>query len=293
LVPSLKKSCILICIFVLTFVHPLHAQQTGTLAIPYEKPISVQDSILLKRYLDTVNSAPVFSRKRQLYFDSALAIKPWKAGWWQQKGMPLMKQGKYEVGMRYIDSAVKYNAHLYIDYRAFMKCIFQKSYRAAIEDFRASKIIIGEGSVMDHTYDFYIGLCYLQLDQLDSAAWYLSATVNEQLRLRGVNYVHPLDLFYLGIVYYEQADYQKAIDAFDRSLALYTNFSDVQYYKARCFIALNRPNEALALMKQANDNFKQGYTINEDNVIHEFYPYQVHKPIYYESTITALQKVKN
>lgn len=81
----------------------------------------------------------------------------------------------------------------------------------------------------------------------------------------------------------------KAIETFDKSLGLYQNFSDVQYYKARCLIRLNKLNEALSLMNDASNNFKQGYTINEDNVIHEYYPYQVHKPVYYDNAIKDLQ----
>ncbi len=135
-------------------------------------PLSVQDSLQLAKYVDSINTVPLFSRRHQLYYDSALAIKPWKAAWWQQKAMPLFKTKKYEVGMPFLDSAVKYDTRRYIDYRAFMKCIFQKDYRSAIPDFITAKTIIGDGSVMDHTYDFYLGLCYLQLYQFDSAEYY-------------------------------------------------------------------------------------------------------------------------
>lgn len=147
---------IIFCSMVLSFcgMQRSGAQQNYQPNSFYEKTIAPADSMLVKKYIDSVNNAGVFSRKRQRYFDSALAIKPWKASWWQQKGMPLMKQGKYEAGMRFLDSAVKYDALRYLDYRAFMKCIFQKSYVAAIKDFEVSKIIIGAGAVMDHTYDF-------------------------------------------------------------------------------------------------------------------------------------------
>jgi tetratricopeptide (TPR) repeat protein len=241
------------------------------------RKISVVDSIRLRRYLDTINTLSIFSQKYQTYFDSALAIKPWNAYWWQQKAMPLFKRQKYEAGLPYLDSAVKYDQHRYIDYRAFMKCVFQKNYTGAIRDFQTSKAVIGAGAVMDHSYDFYIGLCYLQLNMLDSAEYFLNKTIDAQRLSVGSKWVHPLDLFYLGVVCYEQASYARAIVVFDSCLALYPNFSDAKYYKAICLSRTGLKEQGKLLMTEAGNDFNQGYTINEDNAIYEWYPYQVRK----------------
>jgi hypothetical protein len=46
---------------------------------------------------------------------------------WQQKAMPLFKQAKYELGMTYLDKAVKFDRNNeWQEYRGFMKCIFSK-----------------------------------------------------------------------------------------------------------------------------------------------------------------------
>jgi len=254
--------------------------QKNSLREPAGKPVTERDSLLAKRYLDSVNKAPLFSQKRQRYLDSALAINPSEAGWWQQKSMPLFKQKKYETGMPYLDSAVKYDARAYIDYRAFIKCIFQKSYRESIKDFEAAKTIIGDGDVMDHTYDFYIGLCHLQLNQFDSAEIYLAKTTDQQRKAMGSHWVHPLDLFYLGIVYYEKEDYPKAIETLDSCLSLYPDFSDAKFYKAMCFARSNKKDEAMTIWKDAARDYRLGYTINEDNAMYEMYPYQVSRYAY-------------
>ncbi len=49
--------------------------------------------------------------------------------------MPYFKARKYEIGMTYIDKAVKLDDKRWQPYRAFIKCIFAKTYKAAIEDF--------------------------------------------------------------------------------------------------------------------------------------------------------------
>ena len=80
---------------------------------------------------------------------------------WQQKSMPYFKAKKYEIGMKYIDKAVKYDPERWQSYRAFIKCIFAKTYKEAIIDFEDCKKKFGNNYVMDHTYNFYIGLSYL------------------------------------------------------------------------------------------------------------------------------------
>lgn len=92
---------------------------------------------------------------------------------------------------------------------------------------------------------------------------------------RGENWVHHLDLFYLGISRYEQGKYEGAIKAFNRALQKDPHFSDALYYKAKCEGRLGNKEEAQRLLNEAKRFGKQGNTINEDNSFYERYPYQV------------------
>jgi tetratricopeptide (TPR) repeat protein len=238
--------------------------------------ISKQDSTRLVTYLTKVDEVSVFSIKRQLYLDSALTIVPKAAQLWQQKAMPLFKQKKYEIGMSYLDSAVKYDkSNHWLEYRAFIKCIFQKSYRAAITDFNLATKQNGNSWVMDHSYRFYKGLCYLQLNKIDSAEYLFTQEIEQEIKER--KEAHHLHWFYMGIVHYENENYTEAIKSFDNALHQYAQFSDVLYYKAICLGNQSKPKEAWDLLKKANEYFKMGYGINEDNAIYELYPYQVRK----------------
>ncbi|MBK6264748.1 tetratricopeptide repeat protein [Marivirga sp. S37H4] len=194
---------------------------------------------------------------------------------WQQKAMPLFKQGKYEVGMEFIDQAVKYDPRRYQDYRAFIKCVFAKTYKAAIIDFEDCKKKYGNSFVMDHTYDFYIALSYLQLNEFEKAEQIFEKDHAWQLIEKGEDWLHHLDLFYYGISRYEQRNYTGAIEMFDQALAFYPDFSDVQVYKAKCLSKLGKTEEAEKLYKIAEINGRKGFTINEDNAIYERYPYQM------------------
>ena len=253
-----------------------------------KKKISTQDSIRLYKYLDKVREFPLFSMKRQLYIDSALAIVPKASQLWQQKAMPLFKQKKYEIGMPYLDSAVKYDkSKHWLEYRAFIKCIFQKSYRAAIKDFNLAQKQIGNSYVMDHSYEFYKGLCYLQLNQFDSAEYLMNKVINEELKAR--NEAHHLHWFYLGIVQYEKENFKEATKSFDSCLKQYPQFSDAQFYNAICYKEQNQMKEAIELLLIAKENLRKGYTINEDNAFYEAYPYQITK-FRLDNTIKSFQE---
>ncbi|MCX7549150.1 tetratricopeptide repeat protein [Xanthomarina sp. F1114] len=217
----------------------------------------------------------LYSREWQEEIDKGLEKDSTIAYLWQQKAMPMFKQGKYEVGMEFIDNAVKYDRQRWQDYRAFIKCIFAKTYREAIADFKDCKKRFGNGYVMDHTYDFYIGLSYLQLNEFEKAEQIFQKDYEIQLNDKGEDWLHHLDLFYFGISKYEQKDYLGAIEIFDKALKIYPDFSEVQIFKADCLRKIGKTEEARELQKLGEINGRKGNTINEDNVIYERYPYQI------------------
>ena len=241
-----------------------------------KKKISSQDSIKLYAYLDKVGEFSLFTTKRQQYIDSALSIVPKASQLWQQKAMPLFKQKKYEIGMPYLDSAVKYDkSKHWLPYRAFIKCIFQKSYHEAIKDFNHAQKENGNSYIMDHSFEFYKGLCYLQLNKFDSAEYLMNKVINEELKAR--NEAHHLHWFYLGIIQYEKENFQEATCSFDNCLKEYPQFSDAQFYKALCYEQQSQKKEAIKLLLVAKENLRKGYSINEDNAFYEAYPYQISK----------------
>ena len=216
-----------------------------------------------------------FSQDYQAEMDKIVKDHPRSAYAWQQKAMPLFKQGKYEFAMPFLDKAVALDPKGYMDYRAFMKCIFGKRYVEAIEDFEAAKKLSGNSYVMDHTYNFYIALSYLQLGRFAEAEQILGADRKAHTATSSVE-PHFLDVFYLGIARYELGKYEQAIEQFDISIKTYSEFSDAEYYKALCLIKFGRNDEADKLVQKAITDYRNGYTINEDNVVYERYPYQVY-----------------
>jgi tetratricopeptide (TPR) repeat protein len=253
---------------------------------------SKQDSLRAETHMDSSWHYRLGAASHQRFIDSALAIIPTNAWYWQQKSMPLYKSGRYELGRPFLDSAVKYNPEHWLEYKAVMECIFEKNYKDALRDLFSAKSTYGNRVVMDHSYNFYIGLCYLQLNQLDSSEQYISWCIDNDIKSLGEKWVHPNHFFYMGIIYFERELYPQAIEYLKRCVASYPNFSDAQYFWAVCESLLGNNKEALPLMEAANTNFNLGFTFNEDNSMYVDYPYQVRR--YYISTMLEyLRKNQN
>ncbi|MEN5197548.1 tetratricopeptide repeat protein [Sphingobacterium faecium] len=240
-----------------------------------EENKSKQQAIVDKYLVDSARQYSYYSKEWQKYIDMGLKEDSTIAYLWQQKAMPLFKQGKYELGMQYLDKAVFYAKDNYLNYRGFIKCIFAKTYREAIVDFEEAISQHGNSHVMDHSYQFYIALSLLQLNEFEKAEAIFKQEIDKMLQEHGEDWVHHLDLFYYGISQYEQGKYDTAIKTFDRALNKYQQFSDVKYYKAISLMHLGKTEDASKLLEEATQDRKNGYTINEDNAIYERYPYQI------------------
>ena len=162
-------------ILILTMVHCCAQKES----VRYSKS---ELETIVKKYM---NQAYKYNVGSQYYFnemDKAIQDHPSIAYFWQQYAMPLFKQRKYELGMQYLDKAVALSPEEYLDYRAFIKCIFSKQYREAIQDFEEAVALYGNQHVMDHSYQFYIALCYLQLSEFEKAKNLLEPEIQENIK---------------------------------------------------------------------------------------------------------------
>ncbi|MEE9362745.1 MAG: hypothetical protein V3U92_09120 [Cellulophaga sp.] len=225
---------------------------------------------------EQANKFGLYSQKRQVYLDSILEIKPDSAYFWQQKAMPLYKARKYSLGKPFLEKAATLLPESYLDYSAFMKCIFSKEYKESIEEFLMVKEKFGDSYVMDHTYNFYLGLNYLQLNKFLKAKEYLLKSKDQQFQDfpddEPHEACHYLDWYYLGVAQYELQEYQDALISFNNTLKVYTSLADAMYFKAMTLRNLGDKKQAKIWVKKALENANS--TINEDNVFYEVYPYQ-------------------
>ncbi|SRX54469.1 tetratricopeptide repeat protein [Aequorivita sp. CIP111184] len=258
------------------FISACHSKVEKVNIPTHSYTVFEKDSIV-ENVMHSLRNYGLNSQKRRNLLDTAIAKYPTIAEFYQQRAMPLYKQDKDELGFPFLNKAAELNPQKYLDYKGFMECVFSKNYKVTIADFEKYIKLFGEGYVMDHTYYFYIGISYLQLNEFEKAKIYLKKSVGQIEEKSGRDWVHHLDLMYLGIANMELDDNENAIKDFDEALSKYPNFGDVKYYKAGCLYRLGKKEEAMKLFNEAKEDILKGNTINEDNVIYEHYPYQVRK----------------
>ncbi len=211
----------------------------------------------------------------EVWIDKGLQKDSTIAYLWQQKAIPYWKQKKYSTAIKYYNKAILYDRQRWLSRLAFLKCIFAKDYHGALTDLKTYKNEFGQIHVQDHSLDFYMGLCYLQLNKFKQALKVLEHSIERDEKEHGADWVHYLDRYYLAVAHYELGNYPVAITELDKVLKEYPNFSDAQYHKSLCLNALGKKEEAKELMLLGKANLKKGYTFNEDSNKYETYPYQI------------------
>ena len=256
-------------LFHLFFIHLLNAQAFITHEFESKKALVYE----FKPSCEKIN----YGSQMQAYqacVDRIIEKDSTVAYLWQRKAMPYFKALKFEVGMPYIDLAVKYDRRNWLSYRAFIKTVFARTYHSALDDLNACINEYGNEVVMDHSYQFYKGLSHLQLNQFEEA----KKAFNEAIIYNHTQTTeHHMEYFYLGIAYFEMFDYVKASENFEKALKLYPEFPEPQYYLALAKYHSGKIdyNAFYKMYEIAKANYDKGYLFNESNAVHVRYPYQL------------------
>jgi len=233
---------------------------------------------LIEKYL--VKGAEKYSYNSpqwQLYCDSLIAICPNIAEAYQLKAIPYIKYGDYAKAFPLEDKAVELEPKNYTAYRGFLKCIFTKDYEGAIIDFKKAQQLTPNSYEMDHTYPFYEGLCNLELGNYSLAEENFKKDILIQTGgdTAKQNKVHFNTFLYIGILYYEMKDNEKARKNLQKCIAVYKAHPDANYYLGMLYKREQNTelkNKYLEIAKQAKS---KGYSMNEDNLYYAYYPHQI------------------
>ena len=237
----------------------------------------IKDS-LIEKYLD--NGAEKYSYNSpqwQLFCDSLIAICPNIAKAYQLKAIPYIKYGDYAKAFPLEDKAVELEPKNYTAYRGFLKCIFTKDYEGAIIDFQKAQELTPNSYEMDHTYPFYEGLCNLELGNYLLAEENFKKDVNIQSEGNPENLsrVHFNTFLYMGVLYYEMKDNEKARENLHKCIAIYQAHPDANYYLGMLYKREHNTELKNKYLEVAKQSKTKGYDINEGNVYYAYYPHQI------------------
>lgn len=207
-------------------------------------------------------------------YDSLIAICPNIAEAYQEKGLPYVANGNLEKAFEYNNKAVELDPKRWTAYRGYLHCIYAKNYEKAIADFESAEKLAPYGFIQDHSYSFYLGLCYLEIGDYDKSEFFFMKDIETQRRGEGTNDIHFNTLLYLGILYYSINEFDKAEYYFKDCLRLYEQHPMANYYMAKTLKIIGNKQQEFYFEK-AKQYILEGYKINEPNSLYVNYPRQI------------------
>src|SRR5450631_812411 len=209
------------------------------------------------------------------YLDSILMICPNIAAAYQLKAVPAIKNGDYIKAYSLDEKAAELDSQQFVSYLGFLKCIFTKDYSGAIIDFdRANKIIPG-GAEMDHSFYFYLGICYLELGQYKEAQFNFNRDIYFQNKGDSSREMHFNSLLYMGITKSENNELDSAEIYLKKCLLIYKELPEANYYLALIYKKRKEEDLEKKYLATAQRSIIEGYSMYEDNLYYVNYPKQI------------------
>lgn len=205
------------------------------------------------------------SGESQEGFDKAIGLCPDFSHAYMEKSVPYLKNGDFVTWKVLIDKAVDSDPKLYLGYRGWCKFQFLRDYSGAIQDLEELKKYypedLGRSQNGDYNLDVVRAMSYSALGKKEKAA----GIIERLLAARG--YVKGMfDHYQLGVTYFEQGKYDKALENFEKQSKEY-NFAENIYFKSK--VSKIRNKDYLDLKTLALRTYDEGKTM-KDIYTHHF-----------------------
>lgn len=196
---------------------------------------------LSQSYLDSLASFPQGSMQSDLYYQLILERYPDTQEAYMSRSVAYTKRGDHQTGFALLNKAVELNPVQNLGYRSFVKLYMLHDYEGALADcLRLDSLTAhAKPGVWGEDMDMVIGLCYLQLNQLEPARTYLNQSLKRIEKKYGQQWLSPRTLLYLAITHHKEGHDREALEVLDKLTSIYPNYTEAYYYRACCYAALH------------------------------------------------------
>ena len=201
-------------------------------------------------------------------YNRALEICPDYHPAYKAKSTAYLKTGDFITWMKLMNKAVELSPLDNLDYRGWCRFQFFRDYKGAIQDIERLQDSVGVNAGFGQNGMYHLNvaraLCYKMLGEQTKAIQILEDHLQNDF-MTGL-YIQ----YHLGILYYEEGHFDKALHAFELQTKEY-DFAENEYYKSLAYKALNQLEKQKEAIKKSLVTYKKGVFMND------VYAYQVDK----------------
>lgn len=201
-------------------------------------------------------------------YNRALEICPDYHPAYRAKSTAYLKTGDFITWKKLMDKAVELSPLDNLDYRGWCRFQFFRDYEGAIKDIERLQELVGDdvgfGQNGMYHLNTALALCYKMIGERKKAIQIIEDHLKSE-RMTGL-YIQ----YHLGVLYYEEGEFEKALIAFD--LQTQENaFAENEYYKSLVYKELNQTEKQKEAIQKSLALYKEGVYMND------VYAYQVDK----------------
>jgi tetratricopeptide (TPR) repeat protein len=193
----------------------------------------------------------------QQHFEKSIDLCPSLAYSYMEKAVPYLKRGLFIEWKKMIDKAVELSPEEYLGYRGWCRLQFLADYEGAIRDIEKLKALINYDISYCQNGEYHLNialaLCYKEMGEIDKA----KKLIIQQLTSENYS-VGPYDYYHLGIIEYEEENYENAINYFERQILENDYLAGTYYFKAMAHKNLNQIDLYIKNLTKAESFYRNG-----------------------------------
>jgi tetratricopeptide (TPR) repeat protein len=216
------------------------------------------------KVLEKLDGHYQFSKEFQEVLDESIAIDSSFAYAYREKSVAYLKSGDFITWKQLMDKAVYYDLKDNLGYRAACRYDFFKDYKGAIEDIelleKSVNYNLGHSPNGDYHLIIIKGLCYRAIGQELKGLRIIESKIQEEGYRPGI-----YDYLHLGVLYFNQGEYEKAIETFELQHER-NDIAESHYYAAFAYSKLNSQQEKIRELEESKRLYLEGYKLQESYI---------------------------
>ncbi len=219
-----------------------------------------QDDELSMVYLDSAQHNYQGSVKNMTYLMKSVAHDSTNAEAYRELSIPYLKRGYPHLWFPLIAKTIREDPS-WCGYRGCNYLFFYRDYERALADFRATDTLTPGFTDFPQAMSvkYLKGLCFLGLEQYDSALFHFQSYIDEDSLKYGLEWVDQRVFLYRAVVQNRLKNYTTALRETRKGLSIFNQSADLNYHKAIAHMHLNQIDSARLCTDLAMKYFDMGY----------------------------------